>query len=72
VNAETAIADVAPAAYQAEVLRGQLCDDLNRRFWRGRQRLASAIEDRKERVERDADKLSPQAFLEKYRGWRFL
>jgi hypothetical protein len=62
----------APAGYQAEVLRGQLCDDINRRFWRARQRLMRAFEDRKEQVERDHDKLSPEAFLEKYEDWKFL
>lgn len=63
---------VAPPAYQAEVLRGQICDDLNRRFWRGRTRLAAAIEDRKDAIQRDAERLSADAFLTKYRSWRFL
>jgi hypothetical protein len=67
-NAET----VAPPAYQAEVLRGQLCDDINRRFWRARRRLIQAFEGRKERIERDYSKLSPAEFLAMYDDWRFL
>jgi hypothetical protein len=66
------VQDAAPPAYQAEVLRGHLCDDLNRRFWRGRSRLASVIEDRKDQIQRDSEKLSPEAFLAKYESWRFL
>lgn len=62
----------APAAYQAEVLRGQLCDDLNRRFWRARKRLADSIENRKEQVQRDIEHMPAEAFLTKYQGWRFL
>jgi hypothetical protein len=63
---------VAPPAYQAEVLRGQICDDINRRFWRARSRIISAFEDRKEQVARDFDKLSPEQFLDRYNGWKFL
>jgi hypothetical protein len=72
VNAHAAIADPAPPAYQAEALRGQLCDDINRRFWRARLRIMRAFEGRKEQVERDFAKLSPEQFLAKYDGWRFL
>jgi hypothetical protein len=75
-NTETvghaAIAESAPPAYQAEALRGQVCDDINRRFWRARLRLMRAFDDRKEQVERDFDKLTPEQFLERYNGWRFL
>jgi hypothetical protein len=62
----------APAAYQAELLRGQVCDDLNRRFWRARQRLLRAFDDRKQSVAQDYDKLTAEAFLAKYGDWRFL
>jgi hypothetical protein len=72
MNAEARITEAAPPAYQAEVLRGQICDDVNRRFWRARQRLVRAFEDRKERVQRDHEKLSAEAFLAKYSDWRFL
>jgi hypothetical protein len=72
MNAEARILDAAPPAYQAEALRGQLCDDLNRRFWRGRTKLAQIIEDRKEAIAHDAEHLSPEAFLAKYGNWRFL
>ena len=67
-NAET----VAPLPFQAEVVRGQICDDINRRFWRARQRLLRAFDDRKEQVERDFAKLPSADFLAKYEGWRFL
>lgn len=67
-NAET----VAPLPYQAEAVRGQVCDDINRRFWRARQRLMRAFDDRKEQVERDYSKLGPAEFLAKYERWRFL
>jgi hypothetical protein len=63
---------VAPPAYQAEVLRGQICDDINRRFWRARSRIISAFEDRKEQVARDFDKLTADAFMAKYSEWKFL
>lgn len=73
MNAESRICEpVAPPAYQAEVLRGQICDDINRRFWRARQRIMSAFDDRKQRMERDYEKLSAAEFLDKYNGWRFL
>lgn len=72
MNAETKLHSIAPPAYQAEVLRGQVCDDLNRRFWRARQRLMSASEDRKDKIQRDFEKLPAEAFLAKYNGWRFL
>lgn len=71
MNAEARIVEAAPPAYQAEVLRGQICDDVNRRFWRARQRLVRAFEDRKEQVQRDHEKLSAAEFLAKYEGWRF-
>ena len=63
---------VAPPAYQAEVLRQQICDDANRRFWRARKRLADAFENRKDQIQRDHEKLSAEAFLVKYEGHRFL
>ena len=66
-NTET----VADVRFQAEVLRGQLCDDINRRFWRARHRLLRAFSDRKDQVRRDHDKLPADAFLAKYAGWRF-
>lgn len=69
---EGALNDVAPPAYQAEALRGQICDDINRRFWRARARIMRAFDDRKEQVARDFDKMSAEQFLEKYNGWRFL
>jgi hypothetical protein len=72
MNAEARIIEAAPPAYQAEALRGQVCDDVNRRFWRARQRLLRAFEDRKEQVQRDHEKLSPEQFLAKYSEWRFL
>lgn len=72
MNAEAKITGAAPPAYQAEVLRGQLCDDINRRFWRARLRLVRAFEDRKEQIQRDHEKLSAEAFLDKYNGWKFL
>ena len=72
MNAEARITEAAPPAYQAEVLRGQICDDVNRRFWRARQRIMTAFEDRKEQVQRDHEKLSAEAFLAKYNGWKFL
>jgi hypothetical protein len=72
MNAEALITEAAPPAYQAEILRGQICDDVNRRFWRARQRLVRAFEDRKEQVQRDHEKLSSEAFLAKYSDWRFL
>ena len=72
VENELETMDVAPLPFQAEVLRGQICDDINRRFWRARQRLVRAFDDRKEQVERDFDKLSADQFLAKYNGHRFL
>lgn len=72
MNAETAIIEAAPPAYQAEVLRGQVCDDVNRRFWRARTRLMRGIEDRKDTIQRDYDRMSAEAFLAKYNDWRFL
>jgi hypothetical protein len=72
MNAHAAIEEAAPVAYQAEVLRGQICDDLNRRFWRGRQRLMAAIDGRKDQIQHDAERLTPEAFVAKYRNWRFL
>jgi hypothetical protein len=72
VNAHAVIPEAAPLAYQAEILRGQVCDDLNRRFWRARKRLTDGIENRKDQVQRDSEKLSPEAFLAKYHNWRFL
>lgn len=63
---------VAPPAYQAEVLRQQICDDVNRRFWRARQRLVRSFEGRKDQVQRDFEKLSAADFLAKYEGHRFL
>lgn len=63
---------IAPPAYQAEVLRGQLCDDVNRRFWRARLKLANMIENRKDQIHSDHLNLSPDEFLAKYRDWRFL
>jgi hypothetical protein len=53
-------------------MRGQLCDDINRRFWRARLRLMQAFDNRKEQIERDHAKLSPAKFLSKYESWRFL
>lgn len=64
--------DEAPPAYQAEVLRGQLCDDVNCRYRRASARLMRVMEDRKQQIERDREKLSPADFLAKYSGWRFL
>jgi hypothetical protein len=61
----------APPWYQAEVLRGQVCDDLNRRFWRSRKRLAEIIDDRKDAVQHDFERLNPRDFLAKYNGWKF-
>jgi hypothetical protein len=72
MNAEARIVEAAPPAYQAEVLRGQVCDDVNRRFWRARQRLVRSFEGRKDQVQRDFDKLSAPDFLAKYEGWKFL
>jgi hypothetical protein len=63
---------VAPPAYQAEALRGQIQYDSTRRFWRARQKLLRLFEDRKEQIERDYHRLSAEAFLAKYNGWRFL
>ena len=71
MNAEARIIEAAPPAYQAEVLRGQLCDNINRRFWRARQRLVRAFEDRKDQVQRDHEKLTAEEFLERYDDWRF-
>ena len=72
MNAHKAIDTPAPPAYQAEALRGQICDDINRRFWRARSRIMRAFDDRKEQVTRDFDKLTAEQFLAKYNGWRFL
>lgn len=72
MNASARIVEAAPPAYQAEALRGQVCDDINRRFWRARQRLMAAFEDRKEQIQRDHEALSADAFLAKYNGWKFL
>lgn len=72
MNARATITgDPAPAPYQAAALRGQVQDDINRRFWRARQRLLRAFEDRKEQVEHDFEKLPADAFLAKYNGWKF-
>ena len=62
----------APAPFLAEVLRGQICDDVYARFWRLRKRIAQRIESRKDQIQHDHEKLSADAFLAKYRGWRFV
>jgi hypothetical protein len=72
MNAEARMPEAAPLAYQAEVLRGQVQDDNSRRFWRARQRLLRAFDNRKEEIERDYQRLSDADFLAKYEGWRFL
>lgn len=62
---------VSPLPVQAEVLRGQIQDDLNRRYWTERKQLMSKFEDRKEAVERDYARLSTTDFLAKYLDWNF-
>ena len=61
----------APLSYQAEVRRGQIADDINRKFWIARGALQRDFEDHKAEVERDYSRLSADDFLAKYRGWNF-
>lgn len=61
----------APSAYQAEVLRGQIADDINRRFWKARRDLLRDFDGRKQAVERDYARLSADEFLAKHRDWEF-
>jgi hypothetical protein len=62
----------APLPFQAEVLRGQLCDDVNRRYWAARKQIMADFEDEKARVESDYNRMSSADFLAKYRDWKFL